>query len=81
MKWMFLIVPAVPFQFDCCVKLNPPSDRIARLPVIENVSLLLFVNVQVVSILISGFVIPLVDQRVLDPVARLRTERRARRRC
>ena len=32
---------------------------------IENVSLLLLVNVQVVSILISGFVIPLVAHRFL----------------
>src|SRR5688572_26270062 len=62
MKWMFLTVPAVPFQFDCCVRLNPPSDRIARFPVTENVSLLLLENVQVVLILISGFVIPLVAQ-------------------
>ena len=32
MKWMCLIDPAVPFQFDCWAKLKPPSDRIPRRP-------------------------------------------------
>ena len=65
MKWMCLIEPAVPFHVDCCVRLNPPSERIARCPWIENTSLLLFWNVQVVSIRISAFVMPLVDHRFL----------------
>ncbi len=47
------------------MKLNPPSFRIARLPGIENTSLLVLLNVQVVLILISAFVIPLVDHRFM----------------
>ena len=55
------------------------------MPGIENVSLLLFWNVQVVSIRISAFVMPLVDHRFLiqsralaqsvAPVAVLRSTR------
>ena len=59
MKWMFLIDPAVPFQFDRWVRLKPPSFRSARFPVIENVSLLRLLNVHVTSMRINAFVIAL----------------------